>query len=212
MKKAIAIVNGSQLLSDDLTLLASLSPRYIFFPHWSKKIPPEIYKKHECILFHMTDLPYGRGGTPLQNLITRGREATTLTAFRVTEEIDAGPVYLKRHLRIDGTAGQIYKRAYKLSLQMMEDIMEDQTIPRAQEGSVTTFKRRTPPMSRIPRGLDARSLYDYIRMLDADEYPLSFLRSRGYVLRFTESCLEKGVVTAKVTFDEAKHTGSSSSS
>ena len=41
----------------------------IFIPHWSFIIPKEIYQNFECILFHMTDLPFGRGGSPLQNLI-----------------------------------------------------------------------------------------------------------------------------------------------
>ncbi len=27
--------------------------------------------KFECVCFHMTDVPYGRGGSPLQNLIIR---------------------------------------------------------------------------------------------------------------------------------------------
>ncbi len=41
----------------------------IFIPHWSYIILPEIYLNYECIVFHMTDLPYGRGGSPLQNLL-----------------------------------------------------------------------------------------------------------------------------------------------
>ena len=56
---------------DDLIYqnVKDLNPKYIFFPHWSWLIPNEIYENYECILFHMTDLPYGRGGSPLQNLI-----------------------------------------------------------------------------------------------------------------------------------------------
>ena len=44
---------------------------YIFFIHWSWLIPKEIYENYECIVFHMTDLPFGRGGSPLQNLIEK---------------------------------------------------------------------------------------------------------------------------------------------
>ncbi len=40
---------------------------------------------------HMTDVPYGRGGSPLQNLIARGHTSTKLTAMRMTAEVD------KRH-------------------------------------------------------------------------------------------------------------------
>lgn len=45
--------------------LASIQPRYIFFPHWSHKVPAEIVERYECVCFHETDVPYGRGGSPL---------------------------------------------------------------------------------------------------------------------------------------------------
>ena len=44
----------------------------------------------------MTDLPYGRGGSPLQNLILKGKKTTKITAFKMIDKIDAGPIYLKK--------------------------------------------------------------------------------------------------------------------
>jgi methionyl-tRNA formyltransferase len=44
----------------------------------------------------MTDLPFGRGGSPLQNLISRKIYNTKLSAIRVVKELDAGPVFLKK--------------------------------------------------------------------------------------------------------------------
>jgi methionyl-tRNA formyltransferase len=48
--------------------IQTVSPQYIFFLHWSWKVPKELVDNCECICFHMTDVPYGRGGSPLQNL------------------------------------------------------------------------------------------------------------------------------------------------
>ncbi len=60
---------------EDLTpeRLREIAPRTVFFPHWSYLIPPCIHEDWECVIFHMTDLPYGRGGSPLQNLIQLSR-------------------------------------------------------------------------------------------------------------------------------------------
>jgi len=44
-------------------LIERIKPRYVFFPHWSWKVPAEIFNIAECALFHMTDLPFGRGGS-----------------------------------------------------------------------------------------------------------------------------------------------------
>ena len=46
--------------------IESFEPDIIFLPHWSAFIPSVIYDKYETIVFHMTDLPYGRGGSPLR--------------------------------------------------------------------------------------------------------------------------------------------------
>jgi methionyl-tRNA formyltransferase len=85
---------------DDFNLkkVELLNPDRIFIPHWSYIIPKEIYERFECVVFHMTDLPYGRGGSPLQNLIVRGHKNTMISALKVVEGIDAGPIYLKKAL------------------------------------------------------------------------------------------------------------------
>ena len=76
------------------------STRYIFFLHWSLRVPKKIYASYECVC-HMTDVPYGRGGTPLQNLILRGHSQTKLSALRMVDEMDAGPVYTKKSLSLE---------------------------------------------------------------------------------------------------------------
>ena len=83
------IQNTSELTHQALD---QLQPRYIFFLHWSWIVPKDIYENYECVCFHMTDVPYGRGGSPLQNLILRGREQTVLTALRMTEELEKSHV------------------------------------------------------------------------------------------------------------------------
>lgn len=56
--------------------VSKLSPRYIFFLHWSGKVPDNIINNYECICFHMSDVPYGHGGGPLQNLSIRHHRHT----------------------------------------------------------------------------------------------------------------------------------------
>ena len=43
--------------------IEKINPTKIFISHWSYIIPEEIFSNFECIVFHMTDLPYGRGGS-----------------------------------------------------------------------------------------------------------------------------------------------------
>ena len=54
------------------------------------------YLTYNCVCFHMTAVPYGRGGSPLQNLIIQGFSSTLITALKMVKELDAGGVYTKR--------------------------------------------------------------------------------------------------------------------
>jgi methionyl-tRNA formyltransferase len=178
--------------------LRRLQPRYVFFLHWSWKVPPEIIREFECVCFHMTDVPYGRGGSPLQNLIVRGHRETKLTALRMTEAFDAGPVYLKEPLSLEGAAEEILIRASRLSATMIESLIQRQPPPVPQAGPATVFKRRQPAESALPDAPSLGALHDFIRMLDAEGYPKAFLRHHGFRLEFSRAVSYDGRIVADV--------------
>jgi methionyl-tRNA formyltransferase len=196
-----AYLDSAKLLT--LDFVRKLSPRYIFFLHWSWRVPEQIVKRFECVCFHMTDVPFGRGGSPLQNLIVRGHRETRLTALRMTEEFDAGPVYMKEPLSIEGGAEEIYLRAGRLSAKMIERIVREEMKPVPQEGMAVNFKRRTPPESEAGDFSSLEALYDFIRMLDADGYPRAFLQHRGMRFEFSRPALYDGRIVADVKITRA---------
>lgn len=180
--------------------LAALNPRYVFFPHWSWIVPAPLTKAYECVCFHMTDVPYGRGGSPLQNLIARGHSDTVLTALRMDEGTDTGPVYYRAPLSLEGAAESIYQRAADLSFDLMERIIAEEPEPVPQSGDPVLFARRRPQDSRLPAGLDAGGLYDHIRMLDAEGYPHAFGDLDDWRLTFTDARRDEDGVSARVRF------------
>lgn len=192
---------------DEMTLnkLENLAPRYIFFPHWSWMVPEEIINKFECVCFHMTDLPYGRGGSPLQNLILRGHTTTKISAIKMIKEIDAGPVYLKKNLSLKGSAGEIYKRGAEVVFQMIREIIETEPKPSPQTGESTEFKRRMPNESELPSAGSIEDIYNHIRMLDAPTYPRAFLKWGNFSLEFSKCKIsENEGLSARVTIKEKR--------
>jgi methionyl-tRNA formyltransferase len=188
--------------SSELNEVLHQQPSKIYFVHWSDKIPQVILNKFECICFHMTDLPYGRGGSPLQNLILNGHKYTQLSALRMTHELDAGPIYGKWQLSLEGRAQEIYERA---SLSANEAIQELEIKPRRaidQQGDITYFKRRRPEESEIPDHLSGEALYDFIRMLDAEGYPHAFYKSAHHKIELTHAKIVGGEVRAKARLIE----------
>lgn len=177
--------------TDDLLKALSVTqPRYIFFPHWSELVPREITEMYECVCFHMTDVPFGRGGSPLQNLIIRGFKVTKLTALRMEEQLDAGPVYKKDGLNLDGTAEQIFARMAELAINQIQFIIENNPKPIAQStNNHENFKRRKPLDSEINKKQSVEQLFDHIRMLDAPGYPKAFLNKYGLNFEFNNASI-----------------------
>lgn len=184
----------------DLTFerLKAAQPRYVFFPHWSYIVPAEIYENFECVIFHMTDLPFGRGGSPLQNLIARGIYETKISALKCGKGLDAGPVYMKAPLSLYGSAEEIYIRASKVTENMIVSIIKDSPVPVPQTGTEVFFERRRPEDGNIAELTGLEQVFDYIRMLDADGYPRAFLETENFRFEFERALLKDSGVIADV--------------
>lgn len=184
-----------------LEVLDKIQPALILLPHWSFMIPEAIFEKYPCVIFHMTDLPYGRGGSPLQNLIVRGKKETMLSAIQVVRTLDAGPVYMKMPLSLEGSATEIFDRCSDIIFdKMIPAFLENIPTPIPQEGEVTIFRRRKPEDGRLLPDMTLETMYDYIRMLDAEGYPHSFMEFGDYRLEFEQAALKNGELEAKVIF------------
>jgi methionyl-tRNA formyltransferase len=185
-------------------LLEALQPRYIFLPHWSYIIPEDIHRNFECVIFHMTNLPFGRGGSPLQNLIARGIYQTKMSALRCVQDLDAGPIYLKRDLSLYGSAEEIFIRASRVIEDMIVEIVETSPEPQPQMGEPTIFRRRRPEESNMEHLTTLDQVFDYIRMLDAAGYPAAFLEVGNFRLEFSRGCRKQGSVVAEVKITERR--------
>lgn len=183
-----------------LEVVEAIDPEWIFVPHWSHLIPEEIWTRWPTVIFHMTDLPYGRGGSPLQNLILRGHTSTMLTALRCSAELDAGPIYGKQPLSLQGTAEEIFLRADALIETMIARIVHERPEPQPQHGFPVIFTRRKPQQSNLAECSpgDLASWYDHIRMLDAEGYPYAFLEFQGMRLEFRRASRRSNGIHADV--------------
>jgi len=158
-----------------LERLSEWWPRFVFLPHWSERIPDAIWQSFECVVFHAAPLPYGRGGSPIQNMVLSGHDETEVVALRVERELDAGPVYMRRRVSLSGGGDEVFMRVFAITAEMIRQLVETEPRPSPQEGVIHTFKRREPQQSRVPEVANLDKVFDHIRVLDAEGYPRAFL-------------------------------------
>jgi len=174
-KNFIHITNKKDL---NIKKINIINPRIIFVPHWHWKINEEIFDAYMTIIFHSTPLPFGRGGSPIQNMILRGFSKTKICAIEAKNDIDSGNIFLKKDLSLKGSANEIYNRMYSIILKMIKFLIRYK-LPRAkaQRGKIVFFNRRKENDSYIDfSSFTLNKIYDYIRMLDLDykKFPKAF--------------------------------------
>jgi methionyl-tRNA formyltransferase len=117
----------------------------------------------------------------------------------MTRDFDAGPVYLKEDLSLEGNSEEIYIRATYLAAQMIRQIVRKRPNPIPQTGEITIFHRRKPEESEVPQLPSLKALYDFVRMLDAEGYPRAFIKYNGFRYEFSRATLYDERVVADVT-------------
>ena len=179
-KKIYKITDKKKL---NLKNISKINPTKIFFPHWSYKVPNKILKKFECICFHTAPLPYGRGGSPIQNLIIRKFKKAPVCAIKMTNKIDSGPIYLKKNISLNGSLNEIFERISDAVLFMITKIIKNKIIPKHQPGKPLYFKRISEKESIINQFEKLDSVYDKIRMLDSEEYPNAYFKFGNTIIK-----------------------------
>jgi methionyl-tRNA formyltransferase len=187
----------------------SLKPKIIFFIHWSKIIEEYFFKNYLCIQFHASNLPMGRGGSPIQNQIIRGIKKTKISAFKIDKNLDRGPICLKKNFSLKGNLSNILKRMEKTCITMIKQIIKNKKLKfHEQKGKISFYKRRKKNDSAIffQNLKNLNDCYDFIRMLDANDYPNAYVDNNKFRFSFKNVKRYKNYLTAetKIYINEKK--------
>ena len=114
------------------------------------------------------------------------------------KKLDAGPIYLKKSMTLDGRAEEIYERAGNICWQIINWIIKYRPNPEPQKNKPTYFNRRKPEQSLLPRKGKLSEINDFIRMLDAPTYPLAFIDYGDFKLELSYPKLVDNMVEARI--------------
>ena len=166
--------------------LATFDPDVVFFPHWNWLVDESIFSRFRCIVFHTAPLPYGRGGSPIQNLIIRGHKTSPVCALMMSDGIDNGPIYDKEIISLDGSLSEIFQRLNVAVNDLIKRLVVKLPEPTEQFGEIVTFKRLGDQDNKIALDTTIDKIYDIIRMLDDASYPSAYISLENVLLEFSE--------------------------
>ncbi len=183
--KDLKIIKSNEELNNFLSNVNLNEDLCLIFAGWSEIIELEIIKKFTCICLHPSDLPKFRGGSPIQNQKINGIKKTKLTAFRMNNKIDKGPIIFKTEINLDGHMKDIFSSLENGTIRIIRKIIDNPNQSflsgkNQDESKATFFKRRKPHQSEIKlselASLPAEMLYQKICSLE-DPYPNAFIKT-----------------------------------
>jgi methionyl-tRNA formyltransferase len=197
--ESIIIRSPRELLELDLK---KIKPSFIMFPHWSHIVPAKITNNYDCVCFHSTPLPYGRGGSPLQNMILAGHSETELCSLKMTGKLDEGPVYLRSKVSLKGKMSEILDRVYNEIANQIRILLSEEVKPKPQKGKITYFKRLKKSDNFLDLSREITDIYDSIRMVDSDLYPDAQIILGNKKIIFYDAEISENSLIAKVKIND----------
>lgn len=145
-------------------------------------------KNQHNIVVHASDLPLGKGFSPLQWQILEGKNIIPLTLFEAVEGVDAGPYYLKKSVNFNGTElhDELRKGLAEKIIEMCLEFVENyqQMSPIEQSGEETFYERRTEKDDEINPEKSIAELFNHFRIADNTKYPLYFTyKNKKYTIK-----------------------------
>lgn len=133
--------------------------------------------KHNIVV-HASDLPKGKGFTPMKWQILEGCNDVPLTLFEAVEACDAGPYYFKDYVHYEG-----YEMLEQLQKMMAQKIIEmctrfvidyENMVAKRQVGESTYYSRFTKEDDCLDVNKTLADHFNHFRIADNERFPLSF--------------------------------------
>jgi methionyl-tRNA formyltransferase len=169
----------------------------ILFIGWSWIIPKETTENFLCLGIHPSDLPFYRGGSPLQHQIINGVEKTKVSLMTLSSiKLDAGEIWIQEDLDLSGkNMYEVFNNIVISSIKMLNNFFDNypNILPHEQDISLGSyFKRRNSNQSKLTveqfQNMNLKEMYNFIRCL-TDPYPNAYLEDEfGNKLFFQEVC------------------------
>ncbi|MEI6655144.1 MAG: formyltransferase family protein [Verrucomicrobiota bacterium] len=159
------------------------------------KVPKDLLaRSRNNIVVHASDLPKGKGMSPLTWQILEGENTIPITLFEAVEAIDAGTIYLKDSIALQGNEllHEIQAALGTKIIHMCERFMDrypgivSEGIP--QDGTPTFYRRRTADDSRLDPERTLAEQFNLLRVVDNEQYPAFFVwQGRRFTLKIDVS-------------------------
>ena len=152
-----------------------------FYLSYGKIVEKKILKKFKNnLVVHSSDLPNGKGWSPLTWQILEGKNTIPVSLIEAEEKVDSGVIYKQRKYRLSGyeLLPQLRRIQSKITNELciwfVKNYPHCLLKARKQLGKSTIYYRRYPHDSKLDLNLSIKDQFNLLRIVDNKNYPAYF--------------------------------------
>lgn len=163
-----------------------------FFLGCEKIIPKEYLNLNvHNLIVHESNLPEGKGWSPLTWQVLEGKSQIPVTLFEASEKVDDGDIYLQELMKLDGTEllTEIKHTQGKITQKLILDFINiyPNVSGKKQIGEESFYRRRNADDSEISIKKSIEEQFNLLRVVDNERYPAFFVyKGHKYILKISE--------------------------
>ncbi len=148
--------------------------------------------KHTLVV-HESNLPAGKGWSPLSWQILEGKNLIPITLFEANDEVDSGLIYEQRWIEFEGheLIDELREKQASATREIfqwfVENYPESLSQGREQQGQESYYPKRKPKDSELDANKTIAEQFNLLRVVDSERYPAFFeLNGERYYLNITK--------------------------
>jgi len=154
---------------------------FSFFLACTNIVPAKYLQYHQHnLVIHHSELPKGRGSSPLVWQVIEGENEIVFTLFEAEEKVDTGNIFMQKNLKLEGheLLDEIFYKRWLLERSMILNFLDKFPNVKSckQEGEETIYRRRNFKDDELPINQTLDELFNRFRIVDNDKWPLYFYR------------------------------------
>jgi hypothetical protein len=145
--------------------------------------------RHNLVV-HESNLPSGKGWSPLTWQILEGKNEICVTLLEAEEKVDSGCIYGQECIYFQGNelVEELRQKQAKTTIRLCKKFVNEYpevvTHARNQKGKESYYPRKNPNDSRLDPDKSIREQFNLLRVVDNERYPAFFeLQEEKYVLK-----------------------------
>ena len=150
-----------------------------FFLGCVRIVPPNVLRRsRHNLVVHESALPRGRGFAPVVWQVLQGTRRIPIVLFEAVKQADAGPIYLRDELVLEGheLMNEIRHLQGRMTATLCRHFVQQypKVMGTPQTGRASWFRRRWPKDSRLHIEKTLHEQFSLLRTVDNERYPAYF--------------------------------------